>query len=230
MLSKTSLIQFWVGFLDGDGSIQVNHWKKKYLQFRFVIQIKNTPKNLEMCFLFKETLGGTVRQYPLFIVWVEDHQRNIWKLLDILEKTPPLTTRLQLQLLFMKESKKKGLTWMLENRSFKYSQRKILKVDFENISYWRYWLAGFIEAEGCFCIRKNGLVSFSIGQKHEYFLLLAIRDFFGGKNIIQNNSKDFFFWEVYRKTVCQKICLVLENSLIGEKSLSFDLFHKHFKV
>ena len=28
------ILKFWVGLMDGDGSIQVNHWKKKNLQFR----------------------------------------------------------------------------------------------------------------------------------------------------------------------------------------------------
>jgi len=27
---------FWVGLMDGDGSIQVNHWLKKSLQYRLV--------------------------------------------------------------------------------------------------------------------------------------------------------------------------------------------------
>ena len=28
---------FWVGLMDGDGSIQVNHWRKLSLQYRLVI-------------------------------------------------------------------------------------------------------------------------------------------------------------------------------------------------
>lgn len=42
--------RFWVGLMDGEksGSIQVNHWKKRVLQFRFVIKLKNTPANLHM--------------------------------------------------------------------------------------------------------------------------------------------------------------------------------------
>jgi hypothetical protein len=34
--------------MDGDGSILVNHWRNKYLQFRFVIQLKNTTANVDM--------------------------------------------------------------------------------------------------------------------------------------------------------------------------------------
>jgi hypothetical protein len=38
--------RFWVGLMDGDGSIQVNHWRNKVLQFRFVIKLKNTQANV----------------------------------------------------------------------------------------------------------------------------------------------------------------------------------------
>jgi hypothetical protein len=34
--------KFWVGLMDGDGSIQVNHWRSRYLQYRLVIKLKNT--------------------------------------------------------------------------------------------------------------------------------------------------------------------------------------------
>ena len=30
--------QFFLGLLEGDGSIQVNHWKKRSLQFRIIIK------------------------------------------------------------------------------------------------------------------------------------------------------------------------------------------------
>jgi hypothetical protein len=42
-----ALKQFFVGLLDG-GWIQVNHWRKKILQFRVVIKLKFTPANLLM--------------------------------------------------------------------------------------------------------------------------------------------------------------------------------------
>ena len=31
--------KFWVGLMDGDGSIQVNHWRKKFLQYRIIIKL-----------------------------------------------------------------------------------------------------------------------------------------------------------------------------------------------
>jgi hypothetical protein len=39
---------FWVGLMDGDGSIQVNHWHKQSLQYRLVIKLKNLKSNYNM--------------------------------------------------------------------------------------------------------------------------------------------------------------------------------------
>lgn len=33
MSNKSYLKKFWVGLMDGDGSIQVNHWRKQNLQY-----------------------------------------------------------------------------------------------------------------------------------------------------------------------------------------------------
>ncbi len=52
---------FWVGLMDGDGSIQVNHWRQKCLQFRLVIKLKFTPANQQMLQLIANTIGGSVK-------------------------------------------------------------------------------------------------------------------------------------------------------------------------
>jgi len=46
--------------MDGDGSIQVNHYKKKNLQYRFVIKLKYHLKNVHMLYIFKSFIGGRV--------------------------------------------------------------------------------------------------------------------------------------------------------------------------
>ena len=49
--------KFWVGLMDGDGSIQVNHWRRKNLQYRLFIKLKFDPCNLQMLNLIKEDIG-----------------------------------------------------------------------------------------------------------------------------------------------------------------------------
>ena len=41
LLPKSVLGPFLVGLIDGDGSLQVNHWQSIYLQFRIIIKLAN---------------------------------------------------------------------------------------------------------------------------------------------------------------------------------------------
>ena len=51
---------FWVGLMDGDGSIQVNHWRNKSLQFRLVIKLSNLTTNYNMLIKIAKVIGGSV--------------------------------------------------------------------------------------------------------------------------------------------------------------------------
>jgi len=52
---------FWVGLMEGDGSIQVNHCRKQSLQFRLVIKLSNLPSNYNMLVKIATVIGGSVR-------------------------------------------------------------------------------------------------------------------------------------------------------------------------
>jgi cytochrome c oxidase subunit 1 len=47
--------------MDGNGSIQVNHWRYKNLQYRLVIKLKYSTENLRMLNLIATHIGGFVR-------------------------------------------------------------------------------------------------------------------------------------------------------------------------
>jgi hypothetical protein len=50
-----------VGLMDGNGSIQVNHWRFKILQYRLVIKLKYNYENVIMLNLIANFIGGFVR-------------------------------------------------------------------------------------------------------------------------------------------------------------------------
>ena len=77
--------KFWVGLMDGDGSIQINHWRKKNLQFRLVIKLKNCPENLLMFNLICKFIGGTVKivNNKGFIIWVVNSKKSILEIIKI---------------------------------------------------------------------------------------------------------------------------------------------------
>jgi hypothetical protein len=92
---------FWVGLMDGDGSIQVNHWKQRCLQFRLVIKLANTEANYEMLQMIADTIGGHVTRTTAYALWSENTLHRILSIITIFARYPPLTSRLQCQLEFL---------------------------------------------------------------------------------------------------------------------------------
>ena len=225
--------KFWVGLMDGDGSLQVNHWRYKNLQYRLVIKLKYCSENLIMLNLIATHIGGLVRTIEdnKFIIWVVNDRKLILKMIKIFNSYPPLTSRLRAQLAFMLECfEKKNVEWYLKARDNKYTKTNI---DITNIdySYFNEWLSGFIEAEGCFSIRdvsKNH--SFSIGQNNDKYILDRIKTHFEIKNEVRKIGDNFWLIEVYRKSVLVKIINhCIEYPLLGEKTISFIKFKDLFK-
>ena len=189
------VIQYWVGLMDGDGSVQVNHWKSKVLQYRLVIKLKNDSekRNTHLLERIQKSIGGCVKveNSQKNVIWVENHKKKICEIIYHFEKYPPLTSRLSFQLHFYKECmKKQDINWYLQNRLQKYNKQanpSILPIPFYNqrngYKPYKGWLSGFIEALGCFNLRSGSFKypSFSISKKGEPVLLQQISQFFGGK-------------------------------------------------
>lgn len=236
--SRREIEQFWVGLLDGDGSIQCNHWRKRNLQYRFCIKLKYHPKNLEMLQLISAVIGGNVRLVKSdAVLWVENHQRRIWKLSEILSRYPPLTSRVYHQWQFLKEcGRRKNVSWMLANRTHKYDgcseyvarARSCGSAPILGHSYWPIWCSGFIEAEGCFSVGSVAYPSFSIGQKNDGYLIAALRDYFAGVNKVRLVKDQLYHWQVYRRDVLVRIRDHCRHyPLLGEKGVSAKHFFKH---
>jgi hypothetical protein len=221
--------KFWVGLMDGDGSIQVNHWRKKALQYRLVIKLRHCTENEEMFNLISQVIGGKVRttKNNEFVLWVVDSRKSILKIIKIFDAYPPLTSRLRAQLAFMLECfKRDDVEWYLNSRSSKYlvTNGKDTFVDID-YSYFNEWLSGFIEAEGCFSIRQNNNHSFSIGQNDDKYLIDAIRNHFSIQSQTRNPNKTFWLIETYRvSTIHNIIQHCTEYPLLGQKLVSFNKF------
>lgn len=235
--SKDDYIKkFWVGLMDGDGSIQVNHWRKRSIQYRMVIALKMCEENLYMLNLIKDVIGGTVRiGRPGFVIWVVDSRAAVLQLLEILKEYPPLTNRLRCKILFMEECLvRNDVEWYLKNRDRAMQPREprgsyVMKKNNDqidtNVSYYPEWLSGFIEAEGCFSIRKSGNHSFSIAQKDSAYLIESIKDYFGVTNKIQKKNESFYVIEAYKRSVFIDIDKHLSKyPLLGQKLTSYSRF------
>ena len=183
--------QFFLGLMDGNGSIQCNHWKNRYIQYRLVIKLKKQGANMHMLEQIAHHIGGSVRIAGDFVLWVENHQRRIWKICEIFSEYPPLSTRLQCQLRFLQECRQgQSVEWMLQYRENKYQEQesrreKMSLSALQDLEYFPEWCSGFIEAQGCFSSRTKERASFAIGQRGDRYLLENMRHYFAGVNRVR---------------------------------------------
>jgi len=219
---------FWVGLMDGDGSIQVNHWRCQSLQYRLVIKLSNITSNYNMLIKITKVIGGSVRITGggKDVIWVVNKKETIQEIIKIFDSYPPLTSRKICQLEFLKTClSENSVDKYLSNRNSKYiNQPHIINSNPLGLGlpdYFKGWMSGFIEAEGCFSIRKNNNHSFSIGQNDDIYLINAIKQFFGVTNAIRNPYLNFYSIEIYKKETLKFIINHFNNyPLLGEKAES----------
>ena len=230
---KSYIKQFWVGLMDGDGSIQVNHWRNKSLQYRLIIKLSNLKSNYNMLIRIAKVIGGTVTitGKDADVIWVSNRKEEVIEIIKIYNIYPPLTSKKICQLAFLKTCLiETSIETYLLNRNSKYNEQlNIIKsnVNFSVPCYFKGWLSGFIEAEGCFSLRSNNNHSFSIGQNHDFYLINAIKQFFGVSNKIRNPYGKFYSIEIYKKQVLLNIINHCTNHpLLGEKLESLKKFNQ----
>jgi len=226
---------FLVGLMDGNGSIQVNHCRNKSLQYRFVIKLSNLISNYNMLIKIAKVIGGSVRITGKDVIWVVNNKETVQEIIKIFDIYPLLTSKKICQLKFLKECLfRNSVYWYLLNRNNKYNnQTEIInsyifgfeKNYFSLPNYFHGWFSGFVEAEGCFSIRKNNNNSFSIGQNNDIYLMNAIKQYLGATNTVRNPCRNFYFLEIYKKETIKTIINHFDNyPLLGEKAVSFHKF------
>ncbi len=223
---------FFVGLLEGDGSIQVNHWRRTSLQFRMIIKLKYTYANFYMLQLIQKHVGGSVRvdEKNGDVIWVENDRTRILEICKILDAYPLITSKKTCQYAYLKRfimlpQSPETLKLYFETRDNKFEgQSKIIesfqKVNLTALPYFDAWLSGFTEAEGCFTIRENGNHSFSISQQYDNYIFKAIKTKFRISNEIRLIPKygEFYLIEVYRLDTLLGIHQHFEKfPLLGQK-------------
>lgn len=189
-LSRQQLDAFTVGLIDGDGSLQVNHWRSKLLKFRVVVKLSDKPLNYEMLCLLASTYGGNVKRgkdnKTSYVQWIINDKKTFLRtIVPLLNTIPPLTTRMQLQFKFFKKYLfEPNVELYFKERGNKYKDREsINQISFSMPNYFGDWLAGFIESEGSFSNRTNGISTFSIALNNDRYLIEAIRDYYGANHL-----------------------------------------------
>jgi len=235
--SSSYIKQFWVGLMDGDGSITVDENKpSSYSRPRMFISLNNTEKNRIMLNLIQKEIGGKVRieRKDQYVTWAIVSRKDIKTALFILDQYPLLTTRKRCQLEFMKQCiKDRSVNFYLQKRDFKYEKQPemiaFLNKNFVRPDYFPAWLSGFIEAEGSFSFYsfkgQTKPKGFTIGQKNDLYILEAIKSYFDSHHKVSKiviNNLDYYRIDMYGKKTRQNIHIhFLTNPLLGHKLESY---------
>ena len=245
--------QFFVGLLEGDGTITTNiNSSSKTIRVRFVIALKNEINNQLMLQKIQSIIGGRVviERKDKYVTWIAGNKSEVNRILIILEKYPLLTVRKQCQLEFVKncliysdiknfEKNRVNLYRKYKELVFNLNQEVPSLCDLP--VYFSPWLSGFIEAEGNFSLvfnekghlRKS---SFTIGQNDEYHILNKIKMYFKSANKITMDKKklnpkgipsefDYFRLSLYNQISRELLFKhFYKNPLLGYKKVSYQKF------
>lgn len=237
----SNIQNFAIGLLLGDGSFQINHWKKKYLQYRVVLKLKNHSENLIMLQKIRNSfMLGRIRVDKNYVLWLLDHKREIREFLALIKDNPILNLS---ERNFVKIQKMEyALKYNMSYTEYYYLDSKEKEghwlwpfsneINNKNIVFDKslnWGVCGLIEAEGCFCVRSNGNHSFSFGQKDDLYMLEVIKSVFNLKNKIYKRKNNFFVIEAYSKEAIIGIISFLDNyGLKGYKNTQFKDFKNSF--
>jgi Cytochrome C and Quinol oxidase polypeptide I/LAGLIDADG endonuclease len=235
--------QFFVGLLDGDGTITVDKFRNR-ARVRFIISLKNHPDNLEMLQKIKNVVGGLVRieKNNRLVTWNALSKKDVNKIFSILEQYPLLTSTKQCQLAFALKYRKQEKSILDEAqfllaRKDKYNDREqYYQKNFSLLkeTYFKGWLSGFIEAEGHFRLLYNktgGIQSiqswgFQIGQNYDKYILEIIKTYFESKHTISvDKNKIHYRISIYGPDSRQAIQRHFTvYPLLGDKKNSYNIW------
>ena len=192
------LLKFWVGLLDGSGSIQINHFRYKSLVFRIVINLNYTELNHLMLKSIKKRIGGRIIINNLKLLWVVDDLKSIKSIINILNLYPPMTNNILSQFRFLEDClKRNSIEYYIKNRNNKYILYNH-KESTINPKYFKEWLSGFIESRGNF--NKSFIISINYDKR----IIDLIKDYFHITSYIKVNN-NLYSIETYNKSTIKGI-------------------------
>ena len=200
---KQQIYQFFIGLLEGDGTITVDRFRTKS-RVRIVLHLSNKPLNIEMLTLFHHSIGGSLLLSKKYITLTFQSKKDILFIFSLINKYPFLTSNKICQFNFALKCFHNEISsdQLIQIRNLKYLNQNIIlqelisKFSYSLPIYFPTWLSGFIEAQGHFKLSHTGAIyQFCIGQNYDYFILEMIKVYFNSTHKItkdNNKNKDHF--------------------------------------
>jgi hypothetical protein len=202
--NKEYIHKFFIGLLEGDGSIIVDQIGKKS-RVRISLSLKNLPENVDMLNIISNVVCGRVaiERKDKYVTWIANKKKDVEYVFSLIDKYPLLTSRkiCQYQFALFSFNTPYSLDDFKLKRDNKYiNQNDIINsssvkfMDPFSISYFPAWLSGFIEAEGHFKLIKSphGSIKshqFMIGQNSDKYILEMIKLYFNSNHKITLDKK-----------------------------------------
>ena len=237
-----TFLAFFVGFIDGDGYIQINKTNKGYIAIRLVISL--SIKDISSLEYFYSILNlGKIKTYKdhisptcKFIINKTDLHEIIFPLLNHQNLFFLTDTRkaqfdlcmyiLQNNIKYYKDiehyiSKER----LLSDPSIIKQKQLLTSEDILKLSFFKNWLVGFTNAEGSFYMKKNKDGCYSLKQKIHLDLFEALKFLFNTKRSIYIENDKYAQFSVSSKSDVQKVIHFFSFSglhpLIGLKNIQY---------
>ena len=251
-LFNQNFLQWFVGFVDGDGCFSVHKDKNRYtLSFK----ISQSSVNRQVIYKIKKHFKiGNVnidKKNNMVSYVIRDKKKLCQIIYPIFYNYPLLTSKFfyfkwQRYYLFFNNDKKNDLINETLYKIYKKGPCSSYISPFSIEKPSKYWIHGFIEAEGSFFITSCGLNkkgyrrfshSFGISQKLDNHLLESIKAFFKIKSRVRKKNQGYFLLETKSSRCLNYIIDTLDkkNVFYGHKTWEFKVWKrswvksKHFK-
>lgn len=232
--NKEQLFQYFIGLLEGDGTITVDLIIKKIFRIRIVICLKNDLLNINMLNLMKFYIGGSIIISKKYVTLSFNSKKDINFIFTLIKKYPFLTSRKICQLDFAYKclNNEIKVEEFIIKRNHKYSNQNIIIKNASGSNsfpiYFPIWLSGFIEAEGNFNLvrfKTGGIKThqFNIGLNYDNQLLELIKLYFDSNHVIRKDKeKDHFRVSISGPNSKSQIYKHFNKyPLLGVKSISY---------
>lgn len=239
---------FWlVGFTDGDGcfNIYINEKNKKV---SLTFKLDQSIYNIRILYKIKKLLGyGKIKKYKnMRSLVIRDKIVLENLIIPIFDKYPLLTSKHYDYMLFkealniwnnnlLTQTEKIDQLIIIKNKkiSSDYISPALLNVTNGLNEINKYWLVGFIEAEGSFMIvkdKKTYSLEFGITQKKDPKLLFEIGKILKckGKILYFNKANQCYNIKTRRKESIKFIINYFLNLMKGMKSLEFKIWSRTY--
>lgn len=235
-----SFIAFLVGFIDGDGYIQIAKTTKGFIAIRLVIELSlNDKSSLEYInsvlkigkiTIYRDRINPTCK----LVINKTDLQEILFPLLlhhNIFFLTKSRRAQFDLAMYIFKNNIKKYDEISQYTKNYELTSAPTIfelpkeDLDYVKLPFFKNWLVGFTNAEGSFFIKINKDGCFQLKQRIHVHLFEAFKLLFNSKREISIEKNQYAQFSVSSKIDIQKVIDFFSFSglhpLIGSKNIQY---------